>query len=114
MHSSHLLVISLGHFVFARDVDVDVDAGWNGESKGLGHPLQIQPVHVKDVLVRVTGIRVQVAAVSIACTLVQVKVLLDQAFQLRLHVGNLVGGELVLVQRDLGMLQITQEAQFRW
>jgi len=58
-------------------------------------------VHVEDILERVAVVRQQVRTVCVLCALVQVVVLLHQPLQLRLHVGHLVGGELVLVQGHL-------------
>lgn len=54
----------------------------------------------------------KVRAVTILGGLMQVIILFDELFQLTLYIGDLVGWELILVQGNTGMLEVSQEAKF--
>lgn len=101
-----------GRGIFQRQRNVDVDFGWNLETKSFGNLDQIQRIHVKYFLVRVTGVGLQVASVAVSCRLVQIIIFFNQLFQLSLHIRNFRYGKRVLIQRHLGMLQVSQKAQF--
>lgn len=77
--------------------------GRNSKTKGACNCCHIQAVHVEDLLELVAVVGKDVGSVCILGTLVQVIVLLNKALQLALHVGNLAGRELILVQGDLGL-----------
>ena len=90
-------------------LEIQVHFGRRGKPKPFRSLLQVKLVNIKDVFVRVTRIRQQVAAISIPRRLVQVVVLLYKALQLRLHVGHLVSREFVLVERGLGGAQVLEK-----
>ena len=66
---------------------------------------------VKDVLEGVGGIGLDVGAECLAGGLVEVVVLFDEVFELCLDLGDLVFGELVLVEGDAGGLEVGEEGE---
>jgi len=84
---------------------MDAHPGGSCEAKGLGDGLEVQHVHVEDVLELVGVVGQDVAPVRVLGALVQVVVLLHQLLKLALHVGYLAAGEVVLVQGHPSLLQ---------
>lgn len=88
----------------------DLYTRWDRETKALGNLSKIQLVDIKDATQRVRSIGVQIAAVTVLGTLVQVVVLTDELLELRLNVDDLVGGEVKLDNGNAGGLEMRQEA----
>ncbi len=79
-----------------------------GEAQGLRNSAKVQGMHIEDVLQLVRVVGQDIGAVSIASAAVKVVILCHQLLELALHIGDLVGWKLVLVQRDLGLLHQPQ------
>ncbi len=58
------------------------------------------------------SIRLQIAFVSIFSTPVEVIVLVDQLFELRLYINNLLRWEVKLNNGDAGFLELSEETYF--
>jgi hypothetical protein len=82
------------------------------EAKALGHLLEIQLVNVVDGAQAVAGVGVQVRLEGLLGALLQVVVLADELLELRLHVDDLLGGELELDDGHTCCLEMRQEADF--
>mmetsp|Transcript_59862 Transcript_59862/g.120159 ORF Transcript_59862/g.120159 Transcript_59862/m.120159 type:complete len:337 (+) Transcript_59862:174-1184(+) len=89
--------------------EVQVHSRGGGEAERRGDPGKVELVHVEDGFERVRRVRHQVRPKRLAPRLVQVVVLLDEAQQLSLHVGDLGGVKLVLVEAHLRFPQVPQE-----
>lgn len=69
-------------------------------------------MHIKDRPQAMTRVRLQITPVSVLGALVQVVVLADQLLELRLHVHDLLGGEVELDDGDARRFEVRQEAYF--
>lgn len=94
-----------------RAVDAQLHLGGNGESKAVGHPLEIQFVNIEDVFQRVGRIGLEVGAVPVSRRAVEVVIFVDKLLELGLDVGDLVDGKVVLVEGNLGLLQVAEETE---
>ena len=67
-------------------------------------------MHVEHRPKGVTRVRMQVAPVPLLGALIEVVVLRNEPLELRLHVDDLLGGELELHDGDAGGLEVCEEA----
>lgn len=100
------LVLSNG---LPRDFDGKVNSWGYGKTKGFGDGTKVKLVDVEYITLVVGCVGLEVGAVAVLGCAVQIIVLLDQLHELFLDVGKFVFWKFILVWRDFGLLQISQE-----
>lgn len=88
-----------------------MDFGRDGESEALTDADEVETMDTVDVLQGVSSVALQVGFVGIVGRAVEVIVLLEKFLQLGLDVGQF--GEFVLVERDLVLTEVFEEAELR-
>jgi hypothetical protein len=81
------------------------------EASYLGHLHHVQLLNIKHAAQTVGSICVKVRSVAILGTLVEIVVAPNELLQLGLHVEDLVLGEIVLDDGDLGGFEVSQETK---
>lgn len=108
--SSRALGVAAFQFVAAH-AEVDVHARRHCEAEGSADALQVDLLHIENILVRVRRVAQQVGAEGVLRTVVQIEVLLNQHRHLRTDLRHLMRRELILLQLHFGVLQVLQELQ---
>lgn len=78
----------------------------------MGGLLQVKLVHIEDVSLLVRSVGLKVGSVTILSGAVEVVISLYELHELLLYVCELALRELVFIWLDLGLLQVSQEAEF--
>ena len=86
-----------------------VNSWWYGKSKGFGNGAKVERIDVEYITLVVRGVSLEIGAVAVLGCAVQIVVLLNQLHELLLNVRKFVFWELILIWRDLGLLQESQE-----
>ena len=94
-----------------RDPDPDVDVRRGHEPVALAHRAEVERGHVEDLLERVALVGADVGLEGLLGAQVEEVVLGDQLLELGLDVADLGPGELELVERDVGLLEVAEEAE---
>ena len=86
-----------------------VNSWWYGKSERFGNGAKVERVDVEYITLVVGSVSLEIGAVAILGSAVEIIVLLDQLHELLLNVCKFVFWEFILVWRDFGLLEITQE-----